>query len=253
MSISNVLKRLVGGYLIGFNIATHHFANGAKWFLEKVHAVVPTIALISLAHKSVVQLEKIRDRVSLLIHKYAYCTRCRGKGYLVVMSVGGEYVGKEPCPQCQGTGKQYKAELGQTDKRTELPLLSKKEAAIVVFDKILDKARHERLIKNIYCKECKGQRLVHVRDANRKYLGQKPCPVCNGTGKDYKAMYFEMAITCIKDYLKKGHSKEEAWNYCIEFFSRELEQQDKGNKISELPSETVEFVLHAKSEITITH
>ena len=257
MKISSELKRLLGGYIIGFNIASDHLANGAKWFLEKVHVVVPTIALISLAHKGVVQLEKTRDMLSMVIHKYAHCTRCRGRGYLMVMSVSGEYVGKEPCPQCHGTGQDYKAILEKADEKAHLPILSKRETAIAVFDKILDKSREERLIKNIYCKKCKGQRLVHVRDEEGKYLGQKPCPFCNGTGKDYKAMYTELAITCIKDYLTKGHSKDDAWNYCNEFF-KDIEQSSEKldnikNNILILPSESTEPALQAESEIARTY
>jgi DnaJ-class molecular chaperone len=141
------------------------------------------------------------------------------------MSVGGEYVGKEPCPQCHGTGQDYQTMLGKVEKISNLPLLSKKETAIVVFDKMLDKTREERLIKNIYCRHCKGQRLVHVREDEGKYLGQKPCPYCYGTGKDYKAMYFELAKTCMKDYMAKGHSIDDAWKYCTAFFHENKEQR----------------------------
>ena len=239
MATSNITKRLVGGYLIGFNILSDNLANGAKWFISKVHSVLPTIALISIAHKGVVQLEKTRDKLSLTVHKYAYCTKCRGRGYLVVMSVGGEYVGKESCPQCHGSGKDYKAILGKVEENLKLPFLSKRETAVVVFDKMLDKAREERLIQNIYCKHCKGQRLVHMRDEQGKYLGQKPCPHCSGTGKDYKSMYSEIAKTCIKDYLIKGHSKDDAWQYCMNLFIENVEQAVQGNVISTfyLPSE----------------
>lgn len=260
MSVLSVFKRIVGGYIIGFNIGADHLANGVKWVLEKVHTVIPTIAVISLAHKSVVQFEKTRNRLSLVIHKYAHCTRCRGKGYLVVMSVGGEYVGRESCPQCHGTGQDYKAILEKADEKSNLPLLSKRETAVVVFDKMLDKARQERLIKNIYCKKCKGQRLIHVRDDNGKYLGQKPCPFCYGTGKDYKAMYSDLAITCIKDYMINGHSKDEAWNYCVKSLYRDLEldeslvnQDNIINNILELPSETSGAVFQAESDIAKIH
>jgi hypothetical protein len=80
-----------------------------------------------------------------------------------------------------------------------------------------------------------------MRDDEGKYLGQKPCPHCSGTGKDYKSMYCEHVKTCMKDYLTKGHSADDAWKYCTNLFIENVDQAQavQGNVINtfHLPSE----------------
>jgi ssDNA-binding Zn-finger/Zn-ribbon topoisomerase 1 len=218
VDVKNDFRRLVGRYLRGFNYVSDNIANIAKKIIETAHYFVPTIALITLAHKGVEQLEKTRDKVGKVIHKYAFCTKCRGKGYLMVMSVGGEYVGREPCPQCHGTGMDFKQTSDYAAKVDKLPTLSKKEAAIRVFDRMIEKTRLDKGLPTLYCDKCKGQRLMHVRTEDGKYLGQKPCPHCNGTGKDYNAMGHNLMKSCIRYYMDKGFSSDEAWNYCISSF-----------------------------------
>lgn len=221
--MNNVFKKLVGGYLIGFSYASDTVANAVKKAIKVIHPLTPIV----MAHRTVERLEKTRDFVGQNIHKYAYCTRCRGKGFLVVMSVGGDYVGKEPCPQCHGTGKDFDNMLGKTDKRDSLPTLSKEEAAIKIFDRMISKARSEKTIQNIYCKQCKGQRFVHVRADDGKYLGQKPCPLCEGTGKDYNSMVNELILECLEDHIKKGFSSEESWNYCMAAYPIKIQQANE--------------------------
>lgn len=220
----DTLKKAIGGYLIGFNYASDTVANSVKRVIKVIHPLTPLV----LAHKAVEALEQTRDFVGQNIHKYAYCTQCRGKGFHVVMSVGGEYVGKEPCPQCHGTGRDFKEMLESSNEKNALPTLSQEEAAIKIFDRMIAKARAEKTIQNVYCTQCKGQRFIHVRTDDGKYLGQKPCSLCEGTGKDYTSMVHELILECLEDHIKKDYSHDEAWDYCIEAYPLKVktEQQE---------------------------
>ncbi|RMD59283.1 MAG: hypothetical protein D6828_01690 [Nitrospirae bacterium] len=215
MGIDDVRKRLIGGYIIGFNYVSEHLANTAKGVIRRVHPVTP----IALVHRFVETLEDTRDFIGRKLHRYTYCPTCRGKGYIVIMSVGGEYVGKEPCPGCQDLGKEdYQEILRREEKVKELkglPIVSKEEAPIKVFDRIIEKARAEKKLPVVYCRKCRGQRLLHVRTEDGRYLGQRPCPACEGTGRDFRAMGLELLKDCMKLHMERGYSKEEAWQYCI--------------------------------------
>jgi RecJ-like exonuclease len=130
------------------------------------------------------------------------------------MSVGGDYVGREPCPQCTKIG--YQRMIGKKEGNIEVSQDAvKKESAMKVLDRIMKKTREEKSLKIIYCTKCKGQRFVHERDEKGTYLGQEPCPDCYGTGRDYNAMASELTEKYVIDGMKKGCSPEEAWELCI--------------------------------------
>ena len=216
MNLKDIFRRLIGGYIVGFNIASDRMAYVAKKGMKTLHSTACTITPIILTHNVINRFEKVRDMAMLKINKYAICTRCEGKGYLTVMSVGGEAVGHVACPQC--TIKGYLRMIGKRDDLAEIPSVptvtvassTKKELAVKVFDSMMDTARKEKILQVIYCPKCKGQRLTHVRDKDGKYLGQKRCAACDGTGKDYESMAIEVMKKCLKDYLEKGFSKEKA-------------------------------------------
>ena len=228
-NIRDNIKRLVGGYIIGFQIASDGMANAAKSGMKTLHSTACQVTPILLTNKVIQRFERARDMLMLKIHKHAICTHCDGKGYLVVMSVSGEPVGQVACPQC--TLKGYLRMTGQREDFAEvtptqpMPVDSaKKETAVRVFDRIMDTARTEKTLPVIYCRQCKGQRLTHVRDKSGRYEGQKRCPVCDGTGRDYKAMAAEVMKTCLKEHIAKGYSKDEAWEMCMKAcFKQETE------------------------------
>ena len=220
MDVKDKFRKLFGHYMTGFHIVSDKAANTAKRGIEVVHATACSLTPMILSYRTIEQFEKSRDKLTVKVHQYAECTRCQGKGYLKVMSVGGEYVGKEPCPQCtiegyeRMVGKQRRHTRTSADK-AEAGEDAKKETAIRVFDRMMDKARQEKILPLIYCSECNGQRLVHSRDEKGKYVGQKRCPHCSGTGKDYKAMAFTIAEKCMKSHIEKGYSPDESWDICM--------------------------------------
>jgi hypothetical protein len=231
MSIKESVRKVFGNYLIGFHVASDKAADTAKRGIEVVHATACSLTPMILSYRTIEKFEKSRDKYMVKVHSYAHCTRCKGKGYLKVMSVGGEYVGNEPCPQCtiEGYQRMIGKEKGMRKKASahSLPEDTKKETAIRVFDRMMDKARQEKVIPVIYCSQCKGQRMIHSRDEKGKYIGQKRCSHCSGTGKDYKSMSLELIERCMKTHLEKGYSDEDAWSICmISCFDQESRQTD---------------------------
>ena len=70
MKPKDVLRRAIGGYLIGFNYASDTLANTAKKVIKVIHPLTPIV----MAHRAVEALEQTRDFVGQNIHKFAYCT-----------------------------------------------------------------------------------------------------------------------------------------------------------------------------------
>jgi RecJ-like exonuclease len=216
MNIQDNLKRLVGGYLFGLSFVSDKMTNTAKKGMEVLHATACKITPIVFSYNAIEGLEKTRDNIAIKLTQYAYCTRCEGKGYLNVMSLTGDFVGKEPCPQCTKRGYQRKIGIKEDKDNTGRlnPSTLQKEAAMKVFDKIMKRTRDEKSLEPIYCSTCKGQRFIHARDYMGKYLGQKRCLACYGTGKDYQAMSSAILEKCVKTHIAKGYSETMARAFC---------------------------------------
>lgn len=233
MNIKDRLRKVFGHYLIGFHVVSDKAADTAKRGIEVLHTTACSLTPMILSYRTIEMLEKSRDKYVVKVHDYAHCTRCQGKGYLKVMSVGGEYVGKESCPQCttegyhRMVGKEKDMKKKKASADSSSPKDTKKETAVLVFDRMMDKARQGQVIPVVYCSQCKGQRLIHSRDEEGKYIGQKRCTHCSGTGKDYKAMSLELAEKCMKTHLEKGYSEDDVWRICMaSCFDQESTQTD---------------------------
>lgn len=219
MEIKNKFQNFFGHYIGGFHVASDKAAGITKRGIEVLHKTACSLTPMILSYRTIETLEKSRDKLTVKVHQYAECTRCQGKGYLKVMSVGGEYVGKEACPQCTIEGYERMVGKERMHKRQSSDDATgkdpKKETAILVFDCMMDKARQEKTMPLIYCSQCEGQRMIHSRDDEGKYIGQKQCPHCSGTGKDYKAIAFAITEKCMKSHIEKGYSPEESWDICM--------------------------------------
>jgi DnaJ-class molecular chaperone len=223
MNIKDDIQNLFSKYLVDFHVVSDKAADTAKHGIQVLHNTACSLTPMIFSYRAIERFEKSRDKFIVSLHKHAYCTRCQGKGYLTVMSVGGEYVGNEPCPQCTlkgyhrmiGKEKDYKIQRSREECKELPPKEHKRETAIRVFDRMMDRAREEKSLPMIYCSQCKGQRMLHSRDKTGKYLGQKRCPHCTGTGKDYKAMALIVMEKCMKAHTEKGYSHDDAWNICM--------------------------------------